>query len=60
MNYYAAKEFCEKDGRHVINVDTKERQDLAQILPLTSTYLYAQGKRHTLTTQEESSTGHRE
>ena len=45
MNYSAAKEFCEKDGGHVINVDTKERQDLAQNFPLTSTYLYVQGER---------------
>ena len=45
MNYSAAKKYCEKDGGQVINVDTKERQDLAQNLPLTSTYLYVQGER---------------
>ena len=46
MNYSAAKEICEKDGGQVINVDTQEKQDLAQNRPLTSTYLFVQGERH--------------
>jgi len=44
MNHSAAQQLCAKDGGHIINVDTKERFDLA-LKYATSTGIHIQGER---------------
>jgi len=44
MNHSAAQQTCEKDGGHMINIDTKERYEAALKLT-TSNYFHVEGMR---------------
>jgi len=45
MNHSAAHQLCAKDGGHIINVDTKERYDLAQKYASAGAVIHIQGER---------------